>query len=114
MLSSGDIFSCFIFRSASYACFLVIFFYYVVDIHAIMQPMPRTSACQVKTSVPPSFASFPPSVVSTQFWLRQDDSITDPNHSSLGASTSVVGNTNMSSAASIPLQPDVTPSENLV
>ncbi|KAK0602681.1 hypothetical protein LWI29_035918 [Acer saccharum] len=77
-------------------------------------PVPRTSVSyHVKTIAPPSFTSFPSSVISTPLWPHQDDPVTNFNHNDLGATTPVIVDNTVASLSPMLLQRDVSPPDNL-
>ncbi|TXG66471.1 hypothetical protein EZV62_007746 [Acer yangbiense] len=77
-------------------------------------PVQRTSVSyHVKTIAPPSFTSFPSSVISTPLWPHQDDPVTNFNHNDLGASTPVIVDNTVASLSPMLLQRDVSPPDNL-
>lgn len=79
------------------------------------QPLSGTSVSyHVKMSVAPSFRPFPSSVISTPLWPHQDDPFTNINHNDLGASASVIDDTNVAPLAPVPLQRDGSPPGNTV
>lgn len=83
--------------------------------HPIQHPLPRTSVSyQVKTSVPPSFTSFPSSEISTPLWPRQDVHNGRFNCSDLGTSTPIIADNTASHFDPVSVQHDVGPPDNLV
>ncbi|KAH9706558.1 hypothetical protein KPL70_012257 [Citrus sinensis] len=77
------------------------------------QPLSGTSVLyHVKMSAAPSFRPFPSSVISTPLWPHQDDPFTNINHNDLGASASVIDDTNVAPLAPMPLQRDGSPPGN--
>lgn len=86
----------------------------VAENHLMQHPLSRTSVSyHVKTSVPPSFTSFP-FVTSTPQWPRQDDPITSFNQNDLGVCAPVVADTTVAPMAPMPLQCDFVPPGNVV
>ncbi|KAH9706562.1 hypothetical protein KPL70_012257 [Citrus sinensis] len=76
-------------------------------------PLSGTSVLyHVKMSAAPSFRPFPSSVISTPLWPHQDDPFTNINHNDLGASASVIDDTNVAPLAPMPLQRDGSPPGN--
>ncbi|KAK9280211.1 hypothetical protein L1049_013898 [Liquidambar formosana] len=84
------------------------------DMSRDQHPFPRTTVSyQVKTSVPPSFTSLPSSEISTLLWPRQDGPSATCSRNDLGASTTIITDSNISHLAPMSLQRDVGPPDNL-
>ncbi|KAL7197837.1 hypothetical protein ACSBR2_020372 [Camellia fascicularis] len=76
--------------------------------------LPRTSVShQVNVGFLPSFTSFPLTENFASLWPRQDDPINRFSRNDFGASTPITAEINVSHMASIPLQPNVGPTDNL-
>ncbi|XP_028088312.1 uncharacterized protein LOC114288884 [Camellia sinensis] len=77
--------------------------------------LPRTSVShQVNVGFLPSFTSFPLTENFASLWPRQDDPINRFSRNDFGASTPITAEISLSHMASIPLQPNVGPTDNLV
>lgn len=84
------------------------------DVSTDQPSLPRTSvSCPVRTSMPPSFASFPSSDISTSQWARQDDFSARYGCDDLGASTIIFDDCNVSRLAPVSLHVDAAPLNNL-
>ncbi|KAH9771053.1 hypothetical protein KPL71_012571 [Citrus sinensis] len=78
------------------------------------QPLSGTSVSyHVKMSAAPSFRPFLSSVIATPLWPHQDDPFTNFNHNDLGASASVIADTNVAPLAPMPLLRDGSPPGNM-
>ncbi|CAL5431515.1 unnamed protein product [Camellia sinensis] len=76
--------------------------------------LPRTSVShQVNVGFLPSFTSFPLTENFASLWPRQDDPINRFSRNDFGASTPITAEISLSHMASIPLQPNVGPTDNL-
>ncbi|PSS01702.1 Protein FAR1-RELATED SEQUENCE like [Actinidia chinensis var. chinensis] len=76
--------------------------------------LPRTRVShQVNTDLEPTFTSFPSSEILASLWPRQDEPFNRFVRNDFGASTPLTADTNVSHMASISLQRDVCPADNL-